>query len=153
MPQGSTCHPAGTLVSDLKQGPRKFDSHPPTDRKGETKMIAIPTPKDAQQARRLADVAARADDLLTKQGYTAYLTANPGVWGIYSPAGKAYTVNLTTVTCTCPDFQNPEHGDYCKHLYALSLQLDREEAEVNSLFGDRENDEGAESSNDGGIRW
>jgi predicted nucleic acid-binding Zn finger protein len=92
-------------------------------------MFTVPVPKTAMQARRLADVSARAATLFTQQSYTAYLSAQPGVWGVYSPVGRAYTVNLISGICSCPDFTDPQHQDFCKHLLGLFWQLEAEAEE------------------------
>lgn len=89
---------------------------------------------DIGQARRQIAVWEKAVKLF-QQGYTAYETAQKGVWGVYSPEGKAYTVNLNEQTCDCPDFVKRE--DYCKHVVGLHYQLDKE-AEEDALCAQAE---------------
>src|SRR5689334_2125183 len=123
MPQGSTCSQAGTPRSSVKRPDARSVlvlisySCKTIMLRTEVKHVRqLPTPKNAQEARRQADIWARADGMFRTGGYTAYHCCGD-TWGVYSPAGNAYTLHLNAWTCTCPDFAN--HGDYCKHLVGL----------------------------------
>jgi hypothetical protein len=92
-------------------------------------MIQLPTPKTAQEAKRQADVWARAEGMFRTGGYSAYFCGND-VWGVYGPNGQAYSVTLREhPTCSCPDYG--KHSDYCKHTLGLQAQLDYE-AEIDA---------------------
>jgi uncharacterized Zn finger protein len=90
-----------------------------------------------RQARTWEKAQQIALSLQTGAEYAAYQQV-PGIYGIYkksysTAADTSYLVNmnLTTPTCTCPDFE--KHGDYCKHVWAMQINLDeqaREEAQV-----------------------
>lgn len=51
---------------------------------------------------------------------------NDEAWLVPSQSGgdRAYTVNVKTQTCTCPDHQ--EGGHKCKHLFAVEITMKRE---------------------------
>lgn len=83
-------------------------------------------PKNLNEARTQTNIVSRAE-ILFADGYTAYQTATAGVWGVYSPEGKSYTVNLNKATCDCLCFT--ERRD-CKHRIGLVLQLKREADEA-----------------------
>ena len=83
---------------------------------------------EARIARTLANIARRAETLLTGGGYKVE-TAWPGFYHVFGPQGQHYTVitdTLMTPGCDCPAF-----ADYstCKHFQAVDLML-RDEAQA-----------------------
>jgi hypothetical protein len=91
-------------------------------------------PANPFEARTQANIANRAENLFA-EGYHAYHCGN-GVYGVYGPAGQAYTVNPVANECDCP--AHAEHND-CKHRIGLALQLERElQAEADACEMDAE---------------
>jgi len=71
--------------------------------------------KNATDALRLAMTAERAAKLLS-EGYTFSYEGCDAV-AVCKPGRLAasYIINIHTGECDCPDFQNPQHKDFCKH--------------------------------------
>jgi len=85
-------------------------------------MLTIFTePKNTNEARLQANITARAATLFT-DGYDWYIAdTNPYLFGICSPEGRQYGVDMEKNTCTCIAFTN--YGD-CKHRIAIANTMD-----------------------------
>jgi hypothetical protein len=115
-------------------------------------------PKTIEEALRQIRAAEKAKTLFTEQGYqyNIHLPALPVAF-VLSPDDKGYhlTIEDGTVThCTCPAFA--ETKDYCKHQIALQEVLNERaalEAQCAAYEEAYANDEGAFSTNGGGVLW
>jgi hypothetical protein len=91
--------------------------------------MPLPTPKDAQDAVRLARCWEKAQNL-RDAGYICRV--NLPVVTIHKPDLSAvYFLNVQNgevVHCTCPDFD--KHQDYCKHLLFAQNLLDTADEEL-----------------------
>lgn len=84
---------------------------------------------EARLTRTLANIARRAETLLTTGGYTAEAGRVSGLYFIAGPQGQEYQVNVGTALgdcCDCPAFA--EYAT-CKHFQAVDLML-RDEAQA-----------------------
>ena len=79
-------------------------------------------PKTITEARSQANIAARAETLFTTGGYSWYIAdTDPYLFGVCSPDGQQYAVNMKENTCSCQAF--PNFGD-CKHRIAVANNED-----------------------------
>lgn len=84
---------------------------------------------EARLTRTLANIARRAETLLTTGGYTVETGRVSGLYFIAGPQGQEYQVNVGTALgngCDCPAFA--EYAT-CKHFQAVDLML-RDEAQA-----------------------
>src|SRR5207247_59265 len=83
------------------------------------------------EARTLVNIIRRCERLWD-DGYTfEQFNTAPWMYAVESPAGALYFVNLKQETCTCDSFEN---RDYCKHLYAVQKEVERQEAAERASF-------------------
>lgn len=73
-------------------------------------------PKNVNEARRQANILARAKTLFSSGGYSWYV-ATPLLFGVCGPKGQHYCIDVQANTCSCAGF--PQDGD-CKHRIAVA---------------------------------
>ena len=104
----------------------------------------IPTPKNASVALRLAIRHERAQQIIT-EGYTFHYDALLGITYVCKPGESTATYCICDKSeivapnggCSCPDYQNPAHQDFCKHSLALAIyQTHQEELNFEAMCED-----------------
>lgn len=85
-------------------------------------------PKTLDQARRQANILARAKTLFTTGGYSWYVSdTDPHLFGVCGPDGQHYGVNMRANSCTCEGFQSDKD---CKHRIAVALSAEAYDASL-----------------------
>ncbi|HLK56404.1 MAG TPA: hypothetical protein VKU00_07560 [Chthonomonadaceae bacterium] len=89
-------------------------------------------PKDANEARRQANICERASSLLTDGGYSLEEVFGGGgmTFKVSAPDGHGYEVNTVFDECCCEGFKKDRD---CKHRIAVALEQAREAAQVAAL--------------------
>lgn len=57
---------------------------------------------------------------------TVTLLRRGGIYEVHSSSGGIYEVDIVTEDCTCPDAQNDETPDPCKHVHRVKFELEAE---------------------------
>jgi hypothetical protein len=73
------------------------------------------------------DVSERTVRALTE--YHSVIEIARGLFEVVSESGNTYRVDLAEPACTCPDFQNREEVEECKHIRRVRLQTGQVDAE------------------------
>lgn len=112
------------------------------------KQLTIPIPRNAAEARTLANILDRALRL-SADGYTYKPASMSDMYLMIAPSRAIYVVDIQQQTCTCECFKARK---VCKHYLHVEYDLIQCE-ELERRAEEEANSEGIDSSNGAGWNW
>jgi hypothetical protein len=68
----------------------------------------------------------RRDERARSETMDIALLKQGGIYSVTSESGETYTVDIIDDTCTCPDYQDREPEDGCKHVRRVAIEVEEE---------------------------
>jgi len=68
----------------------------------------------------------RRDDRARSEAMDVALLKQGGIYSVTGESGETYTVDVIDESCTCPDYQDREPEDGCKHVRRVAIEVEDE---------------------------